>query len=387
MRFVHVFLFMSFFAVSCFAGGELRIGLFQGTPIERVDIVAVQGKTQLVLNESDVIDLKIGETVQISAQGSSFLIAVKGKYSRTTGKLNLRVISGATYRLRPPSKKSNMRLYENDLVFYKKGNGVQIVMECGIEEYVEGVVEAESGKGKLIEYYKVQAVISRTYALNNMRRHEAEGFQLCDATHCQVYHGKSQFETLIPRAVKSTEDVVVVDANIDLITATFHSNCGGHTVNSEEVWSKPVSYLVGRPDTFCVKMPNSQWEKKIPTGDWQGYLVRKKLILPDSVYACISPSSRQYYAVDSTSSVPTKLVREDFKLKSTNFTVKSEGHEVKLMGRGFGHGVGLCQEGAMVMAGYGYTYKDIIHFYYKDVHLIPRNFIRFFAEDYESDDM
>jgi stage II sporulation protein D len=381
MRHLSALFLFSMLSLSMLAGGELRIGLFQGTPLERLDIVPVQGKTTLLLNDSEELYLKNGETVQISTQGSSFLISVKGKFTRTCAKLQLSVGTGTTYRLRPPSKKSNMRLYESDLEFYKKGNGLQIVMEIGLEEYVGGVVEAESGKDKLIEYYKVQAVISRTYALNNLRRHEAEGFHLCDATHCQVYHGKSQFETLIPRAVKTTEDVVVVDANIDLITATFHSNCGGHTVNSEEVWSKPVSYLVGRPDTFCVKMPNSQWEKRIPTGDWQGYLVRKKLIHTDSLYACVSPSSRQYFPVDSTSSIPTKAMREDFKLKSTYFTVEPEGHEVKLMGRGFGHGVGLCQEGAMVMAGYGYTYKDIIHFYYKDVHLIPRNFIRFFAQD------
>ncbi|MDZ4750011.1 MAG: SpoIID/LytB domain-containing protein [Flavobacteriales bacterium] len=381
MRFGFIFLLFASLAATTFAGGDLRIGLFQGKALEGVTIVSVKGDVWFVIDESEDIHLKPGESADVFATSAGINITIKGKVAMTCASLSLKPSKGSTYRIRPPEKKTNMRIYEDELQFYKRLNGVQLVLEIDLENYVGGVVEAESGKGKLIEYYKVQSVISRTYALNNLRRHEAEGFHLCDATHCQVYHGKNQFEPLIAKAIKATEDVVVVDSEIQMITATFHSNCGGHTVNSEEVWSKALSYLVGRPDTFCVKMPNSQWEKSIPSSDWNGYLKRKKQLAPDSVWVCISPNSRQYFPVDSTSLVPTKLIREDFKLKSSYFTVNNSGPDVRLMGRGFGHGVGLCQEGAMVMAGYGYTYKDIIHFYYKDVHLIPRTFIRFFADD------
>jgi stage II sporulation protein D len=61
--------------------------------------------------------------------------------------------------------------------------------------------------------------------------------------------------------------------------------------------------------------------------------------------------------------------------------VHQYGENVTFIGQGFGHGVGLCQEGAMRMATLGYSYSDIIHFYYKDVHLIPLRFIAFFKED------
>jgi stage II sporulation protein D len=73
-------------------------------------------------------------------------------------------------------------------------------------------------------------------------------------------------------------------------------------------------------------------------------------------------------------------MRTDLKLRSTKFEVRHKDNEVIFMGRGFGHGVGLCQEGAMHMAQLGYTYEDIIHFYYADVHLIPRHMLWFFKE-------
>jgi stage II sporulation protein D len=180
--------------------------------------------------------------------------------------------------------------------------------------------------------------------------------------------------------VDDTRDVVIVDSDIRLITAAFHSNCGGHTVNAEDVWSKPVSYLVGRRDTFCLKMPNSHWEKMIPLSEWKGYFAAKNILVTEDNLMCFTPEGKSAFFADSSYNLPARKVREDFKLRSTFFTVLPDGEHVRLIGKGFGHGVGLCQEGAMVMAAYGYTYRDIIHYYYKDVHLIPRDYIRFFEE-------
>ncbi|MEN9347777.1 MAG: hypothetical protein RLZZ77_1288, partial [Bacteroidota bacterium] len=251
-----------------------------------------------------------------------------------------------------------------------------------VENYVPGVIEAEGGGDHEIEYYKVQAIISRTYALNNLRRHEAEGFSVCDGTHCQVYHGRPRHEPLARQATEATEDIVIVDDNIDLITAAFHSNCGGHTVNAEDVWSKPLSYCVARPDSFCTMMPHSHWEKSMPSTQWYEYIQSKKNPVTDSTGAiAYVPNKRSLYLVDSSFVIPTRTIRQDLKLRSAYFTVHDQGEQVKLMGQGFGHGVGLCQEGAMRMAVLGYTYKDIIHYYYKGVHLVPRRLIWFFKED------
>jgi stage II sporulation protein D len=76
-----------------------------------------------------------------------------------------------------------------------------------------------------------------------------------------------------------------------------------------------------------------------------------------------------------------KTIRADFQLKSTYFSVEQKGDMIVFNGRGYGHGVGLCQEGAMEMARLNYTYKDILNFYYKDVYLVNLNALNYFKQE------
>ena len=260
-----------------------------------------------------------------------------------------------------------------------------LVNEAWLDRYVEGVTEAESGKGHQIEYYKVQSLIARTYALANLQRHATNGFHLCDEVHCQAYKGKARFEPRIQEATLATKDQVLVDHNIKLITAAFHSNCGGQTLNAEHVWSRPLSYLVGRPDTFCLAMPNSQWEKRMKRSDWNHYLQKNAIdesqAMNDSALMhSYQPTLRPHFFADSSARIRMTSVRRDLGLRSAFFVVEEQGDTIRFMGRGFGHGVGLCQEGGMRMAQLGYDCRSILHYYYKDVHIIDRRQIRFFAD-------
>src|SRR5690606_6809159 len=106
------------------------------------------------------------------------------------------------------------------------------------------------------EYFKLQGIICRTYALNNLHTHTIEGYNLCDQVHCQAYHGKTFYEDIVS-AVMQTRGIVIVDSDISLITAVFHSSCGGQTVNSEDVWSKSLYYLRAVRDSFCLNAPNA----------------------------------------------------------------------------------------------------------------------------------
>ena len=78
--------------------------------------------------------------------------------------------------------------------------------------------------------------------------------------------------------------------------------------------------------------------------------------------------------------MPLKNVRTDFQLKSTYFSLQTVGDTLVFSGRGFGHGIGMCQEGAMRMAKAGYNYKEVLDFYYKNVHLIDLKDLNFFRE-------
>jgi stage II sporulation protein D len=92
------------------------------------------------------------------------------------------------------------------------------------------------------------------------------------------------------------------------------------------------------------------------------------------------------YVVDSTLSISRVDMREAFKLKSVKFDVTMTEDSVRFNGRGFGHGVGLCQEGAMARANEGMRYQEIIHAYYQDVHLIPRYMLWFFKDEESNGD-
>ena len=235
------------------------------------------------------------------------------------------------------------------------------------------------------EYYKLQAILCRTYALSHLRRHEDEGFQLCDQVHCQAYKNKATFAQII-NLVDETKGLVVVDSDLNLITAAFHSNCGGQTINSEDVWSMRTSYLKSTRDTFCLNQPNACWKKEIPLKDWTNYLLLKhkhsigdSLIYNDSFL--IPQEGREIFFKDKDLKIPLKTLRNDWQLKSTYFSIDQKKDSIIILGRGYGHGVGLCQEGAMHMAVLNYSYKDILHFYFKDVHLVDLSVLDFFREE------
>jgi stage II sporulation protein D len=280
--------------------------------------------------------------------------------------------------------KAAERTYPGWVTITVRGGALELVNEVGIEEYVAGVVQSEAGKDKAPEYYKLQAVSCRTYALVNKRKHLPDGFEVCDGVHCQVYHGQATLPDVVA-AVRSTERMVVVDPRIRLIHATFHSNCGGETMNAEDVWSKPEAYLVSTVDTFCTAAPHATWQRTIERAKWLAYLRdRYKVNIADSVMVLAAsrfePGCRERYLGSLWPLVPLDEVRADWKFNSAYFSIRPEGGQLVFEGRGFGHGVGLCQEGAMRMAEQGYPFTDILHHYFADVHLVDLGAIDFFRD-------
>lgn len=366
------------------AADPLKVGLFYNQNFIRASITVVNGQIDLYCDDQYIGTANAGTQYDMSAASGSLQLIFNGAVHTAQSVIKTVSKTYSTFKIQPIGLKQNSRVYEGNLLCVRAPGRIQLVNVLHLESYVPGVIEAEGGSKHQLEYYKVQAIISRTYASSNRRRHEAEGFHVCDATHCQVYHGIPRHEPLTKVATQETEDVVIVDSNIDLITAAFHSNCGGHTINAEDAWSKPLSYCVGRPDTFCLVMPNSNWEKTVSAASWNSYIRAKSETKEDSLLAGTTsffPSNRQYYFADSSLKIPNKVIRHDFKLKSAYFTVHQDEDHVTFIGQGFGHGVGLCQEGAIRMARLGFKYDDIIHFYYKDVHLVPLRFIWFFKDN------
>jgi stage II sporulation protein D len=276
----------------------------------------------------------------------------------------------------------NQRLYDDDIQLSLWNNSFYFINQVELENYVAGVVESEGGQKANIEYYKTQAVICRTYALENLNRHLNENYNLCDDVHCQAFKGKSLSNFDIPEAVESTAGMVIIDSSLNLITAGFYSNCGGQTVNSEDVWLRSRAYLRSITDTFCLHQKNSVWEKKIPSYKWKQYLNSNGFSITDTSSAVFSfnqPSRKVYYKINGDS-MALRKIRLDWNLRSTFFNIKADGQNIVLSGRGYGHGVGLCQEGAMIMAKRGYSYQEIIKYYYKNTTIVNLRSLTIFRD-------
>lgn len=278
------------------------------------------------------------------------------------------------------------RVYLQNLIFSTFENNIRILNDVEVDKYIAGVTEAEAGSRSNQEFYKVQALLARTFALAHVNKHILEGFSLCDQVHCQVYYGKPR-DNSITTAVESTKNQVVVDDNLNLIIAAFHSNSGGQTANSEDVWGAKTSYLKSVSDSFSVKMPNSNWQRKMLTEDWLTYLKLKHNFPTDNADARnialnFKQPERKTYLEASNVKVALKFVRQDLQLKSTFFSISPLNNDsVLFVGRGYGHGLGMCQEGAMRMSKQGYTYEQILHFYYKNIQIIDMKKLSFFKDE------
>ncbi len=365
--------------------GEVRVGLLRENPARQLMVMGdggpltiwVDGKQAAELASTDGLVLRITEE---GIHARSLLLDLNAKRSMV-----FRSPVRKGFRMRSMAPKTAERAYPGELEVAMAAGTFRLVATVPLEDYVAGVVQAEAGKGHWIEYYKLQAVSCRTYALANRRRHAGDGYEVCDAVHCQVFHGRNRLDS-IAQAVAITRDLVVVDPDIHLIHATFHSNCGGETVNAEDVWSKSEPYLVSTLDTFCLGEPHAVWEKDLTRTQWLGYLKREFGVDTDdsNVVASVtnySPGCRDLFLANISPEVSLTRLRKDLHLRSAFFSVRQVGDKVILSGRGFGHGVGLCQEGAMHMARQGYSYSDILHHYFANVHLVKLQNLDFFRDE------
>ncbi len=287
-------------------------------------------------------------------------------------------------KLVQPERK--IRTYQGNISCTVVDGGIRIINEILLDNYIAGVTEAEAGSRSSLEFYKVQAILARTFALAHINKHLEEGFSLCDQVHCQAYFGKPR-ELRIFSAIEATKNKVVVDENLNLIVAAFHSNSGGQTANSEDVWGSKTTYLRSVNDSFSIAMPNARWERKMLTEDWLSYLkLKHNYPIEDSIAKEAALNFRQedrkVFLEMNELKVPLKGVRQDLQLKSTFFSIRPLNTDsVIFTGKGYGHGLGMCQEGAMCMGKKGYSYEQILNFYYQNIMLIDLHKLSFFKDE------
>lgn len=353
---------------------NLRIRLFSDKNIEEVMFIPSFGSYFLETEQGDKLKLSKTSKLKIKDLDGQLEIKINDTIYKKAKKINL-TPSGlkSFFQIKPLNPQITERRYEDGLEITSKNKSLFIINIVKTENYIAGVVQSETwGATTNIDFFKVQAICCRNYLMNNLEKHAEEGYNLCDGVHCQAYKTRANKKEVTEGAYKSKGEVIV-DSQGNIIETLFHSNSGGETVNAKDVWGKDVPYLVSVEDSFSVGGKHYQWEKYIKLKDWLNYFRNKGLKTKDKeIEDALLNFSQQEGRKTDIMGISLKTIREDFDLKSTYFNVQKWGGEVKLTGKGYGHGVGMSQEGAIKMCEEGYEYWEVIEHYFKGVKVIKQ---------------
>lgn len=260
----------------------------------------------------------------------------------------------------------------------KKKGGLWVINEVDVEEYLKGVVPAEMASDWELEALKVQAIISRTYALYQKEEHRRRDFDLMSTVLSQVYQGGEVEDSRASLAIAETAGMVLTYGGRTALTF-FHSTSAGPTEDAEERWNINLPYLKGVNCPLDRDSPYYQWKRTISLREMETAIRR----LNHSVATVTLLAPLQWSRAGRILTLKVLhsegemvLKAEDLRaalgykfLPSTRFTIDSFGTEIQISGMGYGHGVGLCQWGAKVMAEQGLKAGEILLYYYPGVTL------------------
>jgi stage II sporulation protein D len=377
---LRIFFIFLLSVISTLVSGQVKIRLFANQSPESAVFTVVEGSYSINTYHGGSTTLSKGESLIISRFDGKLAVKTRNSIGYIADSvLFSEQIPNASFSLRVNGQSPVRQYYTGDLHCYPDLGTLVLINNCDVEKYIAGVVKAEGGSGKNIEYFKSQAVIARTYMYKYFDKHMQDKYNVCDNTHCQAFNGTST-DTILNKAAMETHGEVILDQDSVLIISAFHSNCGGETSSSEDVWLTSQPYLKGVIDPYCVSSRNALWERSLGIDEWVGYLKKTGFSgnTDDPAQFGFSQKSRLTSYRAGTFTMPLRTIRTDLNLRSTFFSVVPVGDTIKLIGRGYGHGVGLCQEGAMGMAAKGFDYKQIIDFYYvgviiSDIKSLPPN--------------
>jgi stage II sporulation protein D len=271
------------------------------------------------------------------------------------------------------------RNFRGDIRMIKKDNGnLLVVNHIDLEDYIKGILYHEASHYWPIEALKAQAVVCRTYALSQIEANVAKDFDVSSDIYSQVYGGKTSERYRTNAAVeKSAGGILLYQGRI--FPTYYHATCAGFTEDAALLWDINLPPLKGVVCTFCKDSPHFYWHLDLPQSEvadklkGAGYKID---LIKDVIILGRDKSGRIAALRIVTDKRDIEIAAKDFRnilgpniIRSTNFMVLLAGEDMVFEGIGWGHGVGLCQWGAYFMAKKGYTYEQILKYYYPQAEL------------------
>lgn len=270
----------------------------------------------------------------------------------------------------------DQRQYRDRLEFSVTPDGkLQIINALNLEDYLRGVLPWEANPKWNPEALKAQAVVSRTYALFKMIENRKESYAVSSDVISQVYAGMTLEKESTNDAIDETRGEILVEGG-KIFPGFFHSTCGGATTRAENAWpieSHPS--LRGGSCGFCNESPHYRWKASFTRAEITAALKKMGHTVKDIKGWEIKDKDehgRARFFVIEHSAGKLKIPANDFRLALSPMKLKSvliqritpQADSFELTGRGWGHGVGLCQYGTKKMAELGYNYRQILEYYY-----------------------
>jgi len=293
------------------------------------------------------------------------------------------------------------RAYRGNIEVLLKKATLTLINHLSVEEYLYGVLSAEIPHRSHPAALRAQAVAARTLVFKNRGRHRKEGFNFCADVHCQVYKGLLAETAPTSRAVDATRGQILKN-NDRPIETFYHSNCGGclasDVFGGQEYLTNKVDsragflprssqevekWFIDPPATFCSRASGAKyrWQRIYDREDFLiafGFQLEEfKSFNSQEKGECFHHKQVEVISAKGKSKLKGDLTIRNYfdRLRSSAFkleikkTPDSVSQALIIWGAGFGHGTGLCQEGAMAMARQGYSHQEILEHYYPKAEL------------------
>lgn len=375
-------------------------------PAKKVRVALMRDVVRVVLYSAGTVTLKNGRSRErINLRGRVLV------ESKTTDRAVTVSASGEKFRVALPCtlKSDNAynffeigdAAYRGDIIIVAAKSAKFILVNyLDVEEYLRGVLPLEMGRrpAEEIEALKAQAVAARTYTYRRIAERSGEPYDCVSTVADQVYGGSSVEYREADIAVRATADLVMTWRD-SVATAYYHSTCGGMTADVHEAWGKPkCPYLQPvsdiNPQTgvpYCISSAWFAWEERWSAKRFSTIVTRslQKLFPPKRFSAPVTRIAveerfscgrvrrlrieghgwKHDCGADRTRFIMRRDVAGEPILRSSNFEILSgaERQTVVIRGKGYGHGVGMCQMGAIGRARAGQNFVTILTSYYKGV--------------------
>lgn len=346
----------------------------QVEPVIRVAVLENQSEVNIGLVEEGKLEAFDSKTNKIY-EGRNVLIipSLKGVLinNKTTASDSVRIEATGVNFFNIGS-----RNFRGTLRVIKTGNFLQVINHIPLELYITGLINSEIASSWPKESIKAQAVAARTYALNQIeqtrQKNPSANYDIKSTVMDQVYAGAHLEDIKSYDTVKNTSGEILKQ-NGKTLPAFYHSCCGGRTEYAHNVWGDSLE-TPAIEDKFCDGSPKRGWFLKLSENEFKKTLasnnIKIKKISSITTVPFIDSPRISILLIETDDDIveikATKLrqILGYMVFRSTWFEAEKKGPDIIFKGRGYGHGVGMCQWGAKGMAEAGHSYKEILEFYY-----------------------